>query len=173
MVGALRRAFPGALGAWLTKQDDGSWLDIILWRSRDDAEDAARRIHEIPEAQAWFRHIAERRSPARRGRGRRAVRAAMTSQSGSSTPATSSVRGGAQWLVLIAGNLLAGLIYAVLGALAGVAIGSLGVTCPMLLGGMLDLDVTQNPMFGSGAPARLGRGAPGFELACRHPGGRR
>ena len=59
MVAALRRAFPGALGAWLTKQDDGSWLDIILWRSRDEAEDAARRIDEVPEARAWFRHIAE------------------------------------------------------------------------------------------------------------------
>jgi antibiotic biosynthesis monooxygenase len=59
MVAALRRAFPGALGAWLTRQDDGRWMDIILWRSRDDAEDAARRIDEVPEARAWFRHIAE------------------------------------------------------------------------------------------------------------------
>jgi hypothetical protein len=59
MVTALRRAFPGALGAWLTRQDDGSWLDIILWRSCEEAEDAARRIDEIPEAWAWFRHIAE------------------------------------------------------------------------------------------------------------------
>jgi hypothetical protein len=59
MMTALRRAFPGALGAWLTRQDDGSWLDIILWRSREEAEDAAKRIDEIPEARAWFRHIAE------------------------------------------------------------------------------------------------------------------
>jgi hypothetical protein len=59
MVAALRRAVPGALGAWLTRQDDGSWLDIILWRSREEAEDAAKRIDEIPEARAWFRHIAE------------------------------------------------------------------------------------------------------------------
>jgi hypothetical protein len=59
MVGALRRAFPGALGAWLTKQDDGSWLDIILWRSREEAEDAARRIDGVPEARSWFRHISE------------------------------------------------------------------------------------------------------------------
>jgi pyrroloquinoline quinone (PQQ) biosynthesis protein C len=59
MVAALRRAFPGALAAWLTKQDDGSWLDIVLWRTREEAEDAARRIHEGPEAREWFRHIAE------------------------------------------------------------------------------------------------------------------
>jgi hypothetical protein len=59
MVAALRRAFPAALAAWLTKQDDGSWLDVILWLSRREAEEAARRINEVPEAKRWFRHIAE------------------------------------------------------------------------------------------------------------------
>jgi hypothetical protein len=59
MVAALRQAFPGALAAWLAKQDDGSWLDVILWRSRQEAEEAARRIDEVPEAKRWFRHIAE------------------------------------------------------------------------------------------------------------------
>jgi hypothetical protein len=33
MLGALRQAFPAALAAWLTKQDDGSWLDVILGRA--------------------------------------------------------------------------------------------------------------------------------------------
>jgi hypothetical protein len=28
MVPALRRALPGALATWLTRQDDGSWLDV-------------------------------------------------------------------------------------------------------------------------------------------------
>jgi hypothetical protein len=59
MVLALRRAFPGALATWLTKHDDGSWLDIVLWESREAAEDAAQRIHELPEARSWFRHIGE------------------------------------------------------------------------------------------------------------------
>jgi hypothetical protein len=59
MLRALRRAFPAARAAWLTKQDDGSWLDVILWSSREAAEEAARRIDELPEARAWFRHIAE------------------------------------------------------------------------------------------------------------------
>jgi hypothetical protein len=59
MIAALRREFPGALAAWLTRQDDGSWLDVILWRSREEAEEAARRIEEVPEARAWFRHITE------------------------------------------------------------------------------------------------------------------
>jgi hypothetical protein len=59
MVTALRRAFPAALAAWLTQQDDGSWTDVILWRSREEAEEAARRIEEVPEARSWFRHISE------------------------------------------------------------------------------------------------------------------
>ena len=61
MVTALRREFPGVLAAWLTRQDDGSWLDAVLWRSRAEAEDAAARIGEVPQARAWFRHIAETR----------------------------------------------------------------------------------------------------------------
>jgi hypothetical protein len=61
MVRALQQAFPDALAAWLTKQDDGSWLDVILWRSRQAAEEAARRIDDVPEARSWFRHIAESR----------------------------------------------------------------------------------------------------------------
>jgi hypothetical protein len=59
MIAALRQAFPAALAAWLTKQDDGSWLDVILWRSRQEAEEAARRLDQVPEARRWFRHIAE------------------------------------------------------------------------------------------------------------------
>jgi hypothetical protein len=59
MIGALQRAFPGALAAWLCRQDDGSWLDVILWRSREEAEDAASRINEVPAAKRWFRHITE------------------------------------------------------------------------------------------------------------------
>jgi hypothetical protein len=61
MIAALQRAFPAAVAAWLTRQDDGSWLDVVLWRSREDAEEAARNVHRVPEAKAWFRHIAESR----------------------------------------------------------------------------------------------------------------
>jgi hypothetical protein len=61
MAEGMRRAFPGALAAWLTRQDDGSWLDIVLWRSREEAQDAAARIDEVPAARAWFERIAESR----------------------------------------------------------------------------------------------------------------
>jgi hypothetical protein len=59
MTHALGRTFPGAIAAWLTRKDDGSWIDVILWRSRPEAEAAAARIHEVPEAERWFRHIAK------------------------------------------------------------------------------------------------------------------
>jgi hypothetical protein len=59
MIAALRRAFPGLLGAWLTRRDDGSWVDLILWHSREDAVHAAEHVHGVPEAKAWFQHIAE------------------------------------------------------------------------------------------------------------------
>ncbi|QKV76196.1 antibiotic biosynthesis monooxygenase [Amycolatopsis sp. Hca4] len=59
MVEAMRRRFPGCLAAYLTREDDGGWLDIVLWRSRAEAEEAARLIDTVPECAAWFRHIAE------------------------------------------------------------------------------------------------------------------
>jgi Antibiotic biosynthesis monooxygenase len=59
MIGALQQAFPGALAAWLTKRDDGTWVDVVLWRSREDAEDATERVNSVPEAHEWFRHISE------------------------------------------------------------------------------------------------------------------
>src|ERR671922_2477213 len=61
MIGALRQAFPGLLAAWLTKRDDGSWLDVILWRTRAEAETAAKHVNDVPQAKAWCRHIAESR----------------------------------------------------------------------------------------------------------------
>ena len=59
MVDALRRRFPGCLAAYLTKEDDGGWLDVVLWRSRAEAEEAAKAVNSVPECAAWFRHIAE------------------------------------------------------------------------------------------------------------------
>jgi hypothetical protein len=59
MAAALRRRFPACLAAFLTKEDDGSWLDVVLWRGRAEAEEAARLIDTVPEAKEWFRHIAE------------------------------------------------------------------------------------------------------------------
>ena len=59
MLAALRARFPCCLAAYLTKEEDGTWLDIILWRTQADAEQSAREITTIPECAAWFAHIAE------------------------------------------------------------------------------------------------------------------
>jgi hypothetical protein len=57
MIAALKRRFPACRAAFLTKQDDGSWLDILVWSSRDEALEAARDIETVPECAHWFRHI--------------------------------------------------------------------------------------------------------------------
>lgn len=58
MVAALRARFPACLAAYLTREDDGSWLDVIVWRDRASAEEAARLVDTVPECREWFRHIA-------------------------------------------------------------------------------------------------------------------
>jgi hypothetical protein len=55
MIAALKRRFPACQAAFLTRQDDGTWLDILVWRSRDEALEAAREIETVPECAAWFR----------------------------------------------------------------------------------------------------------------------
>jgi hypothetical protein len=59
MIDALRRRFPACRAAYLTKEDDGSWLDVLLWRGRAEAEEAARLVDSVPECREWFRHIAK------------------------------------------------------------------------------------------------------------------
>ena len=66
------------------------------------------------------------------------------------------------WVPFILGTLLAGLIYAMLGALAGAALGKLGATYLILFGAMLDLGIVQNPMFGTGKPQAWGTVLPGY-----------
>src|SRR5829696_6028037 len=56
------------------------------------------------------------------------------------------------WPAFVAGNLLVGLTYGSLGALAGALLGPLAATYTMLLGSMLDLGIAQNTMFGDGTP---------------------
>lgn len=58
MIEALRQAFPGLLAAWLTRRDDGTWVDVILWRTRAEAELAAEHAGDVASARAWFGHLA-------------------------------------------------------------------------------------------------------------------
>lgn len=57
-----------------------------------------------------------------------------------------------QWGPFVVGNLLAGLTYAALGAIAGALIGRVGAAQLMFFAPMLDFGVVQNPMFFDGAP---------------------
>lgn len=66
------------------------------------------------------------------------------------------------WLAFAVGAIAVGLIYGLLGALAGAAFGRLGATYLILFAAMLDLGVAQNPMFGSGQPEGLAVALPGY-----------
>ena len=66
------------------------------------------------------------------------------------------------WLVFILGNLLIGLTYACIGALAGAALGPLGATYLVLFIAMLGMGILQNPMFGDGTPGGLAFAFPDF-----------
>lgn len=59
------------------------------------------------------------------------------------------------WPAFIAGNLLVGLTYACIGALAGALLGQLGATYLVLFLAMLGIGILQNPMFGDGRPGGL------------------
>ena len=57
-----------------------------------------------------------------------------------------------QWPPFVVANLLIGLTYASIGAVAGVLLGRLGGTYFMLFLPMIDLGIVQTPMFGDGSP---------------------
>jgi hypothetical protein len=54
MIAAVRQRFPELLDARLVQMDDGSWLDIVQWSSREAADRAAASMTEIPEAAAMM-----------------------------------------------------------------------------------------------------------------------
>jgi len=68
----------------------------------------------------------------------------------------------ASWPVFIAGNVLVGLTYACIGALAGAALGQLGATYLVLFLAMLGIGILQNPMFGDGTPGGLAYTFPDY-----------
>ena len=52
MIAAMKERFPALVDARLLKLDDGTWMDVVRWRSREAAERAAREFGEVPEARA-------------------------------------------------------------------------------------------------------------------------
>jgi hypothetical protein len=68
----------------------------------------------------------------------------------------------ASWPAFTVGNLLVGLTYACIGALAGSALGHLGATYVVLFLAMLGTGILQNPMFGDGTPGGLAYAFPDY-----------
>ena len=67
-----------------------------------------------------------------------------------------------QWPPFIAGNVIIGLTYGSIGAIAGVVLGRLGGTYFMFFLPMIDLGIAQTPMFGDGAPDGWATLLPGY-----------
>ncbi|WP_137391018.1 hypothetical protein [Rhodoligotrophos defluvii] len=57
MLEAARKHFPAHRDAYLCKLDDGTWIDIVLWSDRQQAEEAAEGFYRYPEINTWFRHV--------------------------------------------------------------------------------------------------------------------
>jgi quinol monooxygenase YgiN len=58
-IEAIRSGFPGLLDAQLAEQEDGSWTDVVRWRSAAEAETAASGCPELPAMRQWMGRIAE------------------------------------------------------------------------------------------------------------------
>lgn len=59
MVAAVRASHPGLLDARLVDLGDGCWMDLVCWRSAEDAHAAAADFPNIAAAGAWASNIAE------------------------------------------------------------------------------------------------------------------
>lgn len=58
-IDAIGAAFPGLLDPRLAEHDDGSWSDVVRWRTREQADRAAAECTRLPAMRAWVAHIAE------------------------------------------------------------------------------------------------------------------
>lgn len=59
MIAAVRAAHPGLLDARLVDLGGGHWMDLVRWRSAEDAHTAAADFSNIAVAGAWASNIAE------------------------------------------------------------------------------------------------------------------
>lgn len=59
LLAAIREALPGLRQARLVKLDDGTWLDMLSWESREAADAATARLGEIPAAGELHGYVEE------------------------------------------------------------------------------------------------------------------
>ncbi|GAA2771592.1 hypothetical protein [Nonomuraea dietziae] len=57
MVRAIRLRHPIYMDAYLARLDDGSWVDLVIWADRAQAESITEDIHLDSDIAKWFRHI--------------------------------------------------------------------------------------------------------------------
>jgi hypothetical protein len=58
-MAAFQAAFPGLVAATLARLDDGSWIDVLTWRSQEDAAQAAAHFGEVPELASFMALIGQ------------------------------------------------------------------------------------------------------------------
>lgn len=59
MVEAVMEHVPGLREISLVRLDDGTWVDVVVWSSRDAADRGARIAAALPEARRWLGHVSE------------------------------------------------------------------------------------------------------------------
>lgn len=59
MVEAVKTRFPGLKELHLARLDDGAWIDVIFWESREDAQAAAAEAESLADVRNWLQHVAE------------------------------------------------------------------------------------------------------------------
>jgi heme-degrading monooxygenase HmoA len=55
----VREKLPGLLDIRLVRLDDGTYLDVLRWESREAADAAISRFAEVPEAEEIHGYLAE------------------------------------------------------------------------------------------------------------------
>ncbi len=59
VVAALAAAAPGLRRAYLTREDGGRWLHVLVWDSRERADAAAAIAPGLPACAPWFGMLTE------------------------------------------------------------------------------------------------------------------
>jgi hypothetical protein len=59
MVAAVLERVPGLRDISLIRLDDGTWVDLVTWSSRDAADQGAKIAATLPEARRWLEHVSQ------------------------------------------------------------------------------------------------------------------
>ena len=57
MLKASKEHFPGLIDATLAKLDDGTYVDIVLWETRDACHAAFEQAENVAAVAEWLAHV--------------------------------------------------------------------------------------------------------------------